>query len=734
MWFVSGIVMMYWSYPEVTTADRLSRAPELDPSSVKLPAADAFARAGEDPPFVLLSSFDGRPVYIGGLQMIHADDGTARQGVDAATIDRAAAAWAARPAGEATRESIDEPDIWTLSGTTRGVRPLYKYSWPDGQQVYVDGTTADIVQYTTRSSRFWAWLGAIPHWFYIPVLRTDDAAWFAFIAWASLLGAIVAAIGLAVAAWMYSPRKIYVHNGTRTGIPYRGWKRWHTVLGLSFGVMTLTWSFSGMLSIDGFDVERRLTDLTVPAFEADESVAAWSRMSDTLRRGRLDLDAYAARPPQAALTILAGFGTREIEYTSFGGEPVYLATNGRGDTRIVPMTGTAIESFDRDDLMRRLREAGGSWAAIEVLASYDAYYRDRRGELPLPVIEVRMKDAVESRYYIDPRTANVVGSYSGREWVGRWLYNGLHSLDFPWLYNNRPLWDIVVIMLMLGGTALSLTSVVLMWRVLVRRLAFGMARRRPPREDLIASVAVTCLLALAAGDTLLAQSAPAAAAIEWARIPAGSFQMGCVPSDTRCNGDEQPRHKVTLTESFDLMTTEVTIGMYRAAVRNVDDQPPWSTGPNHPVVIVTWDEAEAFCETAGGRLPTEAEWEYAARGGRDGSIYPWGDSEPAYESKAPTGAVFESDRAQPVKSFGPNGYGLFDMAGNVWEWTADAGTLYLPDAVTDPLGPAQGSTRIVRGGSFGDDARDLRVSNRTPNQPGRVNVNVGFRCARDVMP
>jgi hypothetical protein len=101
------------------------------------------------------------------------------------------------------------------------------------------------------------------------------------------------------------------------------------------------------------------------------------------------------------------------------------------------------------------------------------------------VVYARMNDAVGTRYYIDPGTARVVGGYNARNWISRWLYNGLHSLDFPWLYNYRPLWDIVVITLMLGGTALCLTSIVLTWRVLVRKVAaLVRARLNQPNEDL----------------------------------------------------------------------------------------------------------------------------------------------------------------------------------------------------------------------------------------------------------
>ena len=237
------------------------------------------------------------------------------------------------------------------------------------------------------------------------------------------------------------------------------------------------------------------------------------------------------------------------------------------------------------------------------------------------------------------------------------------------------------------------------------------------------------LLAAAAVQAPPSASAPA---IAWARIPAGSFEMGCVPGDSRCGVDEHPRHTVTLSKPFELMVTEVTVEMFRGTGLPLDEQPLWSTSPQHPVVIVTWDRAQQFCEMTGGRLPTEAEWEYAARGGRAGAIYPWGDQPPTDDTGAINGAAFEYERPLPVKSFAPNAYGLYNVAGNVWEWTADANGLYAAEAVTDPRGPGSGRARIVRGGSFGDDPENLRVSNRTPNQPGSVNVNVGFRCARDV--
>ncbi len=257
---------------------------------------------------------------------------------------------------------------------------------------------------------------------------------------------------------------------------------------------------------------------------------------------------------------------------------------------------------------------------------------------------------------------------------------------------------------------------------------------RVSRSRTAASALVAAALGLWALDAGAQAPAAARADIAWVRVPAGTFQMGCVADDERCNVDERPRHAVTVSRPFDLMATEVTIGMYRRVVKAVDEQPAWSTRDDYPVVIVTWQEAAAFCTAIGGRLPTEAEWEYAARGGRDAGIYPWGSERPAHDAGAPTGAAFEGDAARPVTSFAANAFGLFDMAGNVWEWTADAGSLYRPDAVTDPQGPMSGQVRILRGGSFGDDASNLRISNRTPNQPDRVHVNVGFRCARDARP
>jgi hypothetical protein len=191
-----------------------------------------------------------------------------------------------------------------------------------------------------------------------------------------------------------------------------------------------------------------------------------------LRGGRFQLSAFADKPPAEALRQLAGFPVKELEFTSFAGDPVYVASDGDRRSRIVPVNGEPIDEFDRDRIMNivRLASPQGSIAELRMMDEYDRYYLDRRGRRPLPVVYARMNEPDGTRYYIDPKSARVVQQYNGRGWINRWLYHGLHSLDFPWLYKYRPLWDIVVITLMLGCTALCVTSIVLTWRVLERKL------------------------------------------------------------------------------------------------------------------------------------------------------------------------------------------------------------------------------------------------------------------------
>jgi hypothetical protein len=173
------------------------------------------------------------------------------------------------------------------------------------------------------------------------------------------------------------------------------------------------------------------------------------------------------------------------------GGPAYLATLEAG-TRIVPVDGPPIEGVSPSRIIEIVTRAAGpnGLAEIRTIDQYDMYYLDRNRERPLPVVLARLNDQESTRFYIDPKTARIVGSYSARNWVSRWAYHGLHSLDFPWLYNHRPLWDIVVITFMVGGTALCVTSLILAWRVLGRKLRAvtpSRATRDVISEDLVTS-------------------------------------------------------------------------------------------------------------------------------------------------------------------------------------------------------------------------------------------------------
>ncbi len=479
-WFLSGIFMMYWDFPGVGEADRRERSPALDASRIQISPRQAWEKLGlgRAPTGARLEMFDGRPVYrfaSGGRRrggeapaLVHADDGTVEpsypRGYPEETLLRIAGARSRQPVAAGQVEKVTQTDQWTVEGRLRTLRPLWKYSFPDGQQVYISGASAEVVQYTTTGSRLGAWLGAIPHWLYFTPLRMHQKLWTNLVIWLSGLGTIMALLGLIAGISMCSPWRRYRHNGALTIIPYTGPKRLHMLLGLFFGIIACTWAFSGMLSMDP-------PFLTSNPPATREGPAA--QIQAALRPGRFDLAAYGVKSPKEALVELGGASVKELEFSSFDGVPVYLAFLDSQQTRIVPVNGDPKAEYDSNQIFNMVTRAAGPGGVSEArpMTRYDAYYLDRHHERPLPILFVRVNDPAHSQLYIDQRTGRLVGQHSDNSsFTTRWLYHGLHSMDFPWLYNHRPAWDIVVLTLMVGGLSLALTSLILAWQLLKRKL------------------------------------------------------------------------------------------------------------------------------------------------------------------------------------------------------------------------------------------------------------------------
>jgi sulfatase modifying factor 1 len=229
--------------------------------------------------------------------------------------------------------------------------------------------------------------------------------------------------------------------------------------------------------------------------------------------------------------------------------------------------------------------------------------------------------------------------------------------------------------------------------------------------------------------------------LKYAWVPPGTFMLGCSPGETQCDPEEKPRHAVTLTKGFWMGQLEVPVGAYkrfaRDSKRNMPPEPSFNRGwmsDRLPMVKVTWYEAQAYCAWVGGRLPSEAEWEYAARGGTTQSLYGPVDDIAWYARNSGAGVVaWGMPRPGGLKR--PNSFGLFDMLGNVHEWNNDwyDKDYYAQSPSVDPPGPSSGSERVQRGRAWTSKGEDMRVSARYGDPPDGSYYEGGFRCVCDAL-
>lgn len=231
-------------------------------------------------------------------------------------------------------------------------------------------------------------------------------------------------------------------------------------------------------------------------------------------------------------------------------------------------------------------------------------------------------------------------------------------------------------------------------------------------------------------------------------IPAGDFFMGN-PDGDGLYYDENPCHTVYL-DAFWIDCYEITNRLYKKFIDETGHRAPhvkaaWAEPYNwrnnnyppgkadFPVVLVSWEDAVAYAMWAGKRLPTEAEWEKAARGGLVKQTYPWGENIDVKHANYFT-SITSKNEMQPVGTLLPNPFGIYDMAGNVWEWCADwyGKTYYRKSPDTNPPGPQEGRYRVYRGGAWTNRVEQLRCSERGRNAPLHQSHTIGFRCARSV--
>jgi hypothetical protein len=464
-WFLSGFVMMYKDFPNLSTKEKFERSSPIRfrPDPLQPHQAVPLAQLPGHLNSLSIASILQWPVYRlqddeGNTKTIFTDNGRPLQQLDRYHAVCIAKEFLGGDVKIKRAMLTDRLDQWTPRTRFLPHMPLHKIYIDDSEQtvLYISSTTGEVVQKLNFSDKVWAWLGAIPHWIYFRDLRIHTQAWRNVVIGVSLVGTIMCLAGLVLGIQRYVKARKH-----KRITPYKKiWFRWHHLLGFVFGLFVFTWIMSGLFSMNPWhwSPESELTETERQRWQG----------------GDFQIDSTFADIKQITEHLAAHGKVKELELIWVAQQPFWLARYEDSQTKLLAANdphAIPLDSLPKKHLVRLAQKLKPESAMQEVawLTDYDSYYYNKSRTRTLPVIRIKMADTANTWYYIDPKTSTVVKKNETASRAERWVYNGLHSLDFPVLFFKRPLWDIVVIFFLLGGTASCVTSLALTLKWMKRK-------------------------------------------------------------------------------------------------------------------------------------------------------------------------------------------------------------------------------------------------------------------------
>ena len=440
MWFVTGIVLVYHPYPKVSEKIMLKKKETLPSSLPEL--SSVLSKVDGKVKSLSLKQFQGQTLF----SFDEAPD------ITFDVVEKVAKHWIDAPIKRV--DTLRQREQWVLFTKYDKELPIYKFYFDDAQkhELFISGRTAEVLQMTTSRQRLWAWLGAIPHKFYIPCIRRDVDVWQNMVAIMSGICLIAALTGwlLGILLWIKRYQKKHVWQN-----PYKKrWYRWHFSFGLVFGIFLIGWALSGIFAM------QRVPQWMVP-MEGDYSF----KTSRLWGRGLLPMEAYQLDYRKLKDTYP---DLKEVEWLRFADIPTYRVIT-RQDDFLVDASTDEIKSLQipEETIVKGLKKVHGEEVEMKVslLNEFDNYYLSRRVDLELPVYKIEVADANGSLYYVNPSTG-YVRYLNNNKIVRKWLFNGIHYLDIDWLVARPWLWYTCIWVLCGGCLVVCISGLVLAWRVL----------------------------------------------------------------------------------------------------------------------------------------------------------------------------------------------------------------------------------------------------------------------------